>query len=212
MSTSSLREQKLEQEIRKLSAEAESAELHLAKYRKEWSNIAANQPLNNIYLFYGGVTDGKVKDAIETLDMWSRRGPGEDITIIFNSDGGSVFAGYALFDFILELRNRGHKVTTKALGMAASMAAVLLQAGDERVMTRNSYVMLHEVSSGSSGSSTDIEDTLKLVRRLEKRGNEIFCDRSTLTMPKIKSLTNRKDAWLDADEAMSLGLVDRIQD
>jgi ATP-dependent Clp endopeptidase proteolytic subunit ClpP len=201
-----------EARVRKLDLESEVLGFQLKKFEKEWANIAANQPLNNIYLFYGPVTDGKVKDTIETLDMWSRRGPGSDISIIFHSEGGSVFSGYALFDFILDLRHRGHKVTTKALGMAASMAAVLLQAGDERVMTRNSYLMLHEVASGAGGSTSDVEDTVKLMKRLEKRGNDIFCERSNLTLPKIKSLTNRKDAWLDANEALSLGLVDRIQD
>lgn len=205
---------KYEAETRKLNLESEALELQIKKYKKEWQNISSNQPLNNIYLFYGPVTDSKVKDAIETLDMWSRRDVGSEIVLIFSSEGGSVFAGFALYDFVQELRSRGHKVVTKTLGLAASMASTLLQAGDERVMSRNAYIMLHEVAAGvgGRGSTSDTEDMVKLMKRLEKRSNDIFCARSKLTMSKIASLTKRKDLWIDAEEALALGLVDRIQD
>jgi ATP-dependent Clp protease protease subunit len=203
---------KYEAETRKLNLESEALELQIKKYKKEWQNISSNQPLNNIYMFYGPVTDGKVKDAIETLDMWSRREPASAMQLVFCSPGGSVFAGFALYDFIQELRTRGHYITTKTLGMAASMGATLLQAGDDRVISKNAYMMLHEISSGAQGTLTDVEDEVALLKRLQKRNVDLLCARSELTPSKATSLIKRKDCWIDADEALKLGLADRIQD
>ena len=78
-----------------------------------------------LYRFNTGVDKTHVNDCMLKLTQWSRRHPKCDIEIVFSSGGGSIIDGFVLFDFIQELRSKGHKVTTGSLGMAASMAAIL---------------------------------------------------------------------------------------
>lgn len=175
-------------------------------------NMQDSQPSENrVYTFYGAVGPESVSRCIYELDNWSRRFPGEDITILFNSMGGNIFDGFALYDFLLELKSRGHKIITKAFGMAASMAATLLQAGDERVIGENTFLMIHETSGGvSEMRSSEIEDVTKLLRRYEDKSLDILAERATLSRTQIKNRWKRKDFWLDAKEALKYGLVDRI--
>jgi ATP-dependent Clp endopeptidase proteolytic subunit ClpP len=143
-----------------------------------------------------------------TLTSWSSKAPGAPLTIIFNSPGGAVHDGLALFDFLRHLRVAGHHLTTIALGRAASMGAVLLQAGDRRVIGSNAFVMLHEVSNGASGKVSEIDDSVELSKRLQKRLLTILADRSTLTVQQIQRKWTRRDWWLDAEEAVTLGFAD----
>lgn len=166
---------------------------------------------NRVYTFYGVVGPDSVGRCIYELDSMSRRFPGEDITILFNSMGGNIFDGMALYDFIMELKQREHKIVTKAFGMAASMAATLLQAGDERIIGKNSFLMVHETSGAvSEMRSGEIEDVTKLLRRFEDKSLDILAERSTLSKTQIKNRWKRKDFWLDAEEALRYGFVDRI--
>jgi ATP-dependent protease ClpP protease subunit len=97
--------------------------------------------------------------------------------------------------------------------MAASMAGVLLQAGDVRWCSQSSWVMIHRASYGAIGQSHDIEDQVKFVRRIEDRILDIFVLRSEgkLTKAKIKRNWDRKDWWLTADECLELGIVDSVR-
>ena len=94
--------------------------------------------------------------------------------------------GFELFDFIQELRAKGHKVTTGSLGMAASMAGILLMAGDVRWIGHQSWMMIHRAAFGAYGKTYEIEDEVKFVRRIEERILDIFTHRSKLTKSKIK--------------------------
>jgi ATP-dependent Clp endopeptidase proteolytic subunit ClpP len=178
---------------------------------REVASMASEAKEARIYSFYGPVMAESVGRCIYELDNWSRRFPGEDITIVFNSPGGSVNEGFALFDFLLELKSRGHKIITKTLGMAASMGSILLQAGDERVIGPNSFIMLHEIHAGLQDMRTsELEDYTKLFARFEDKGLGILAERSTLSRQQIKNRWKRKDCWLDAEEALKFGFVDRI--
>jgi ATP-dependent Clp endopeptidase proteolytic subunit ClpP len=143
-----------------------------------------------------------------TLTSWSSKAPAAPLTIIFNSPGGAVHDGLALFDFLRHLRGSGHHLTTIALGRAASMGAVLLQAGDRRVIGSNAFIMLHEVSNGASGKVSEIEESVELSKRLQKRLLTILTDRSSLTVQQIQRKWSRRDWWLDAEEAVALGFAD----
>src|SRR5574341_658348 len=116
----------------------------------------------------------------------------------------------ALWDFLLELRQRGHKLTTVARGYAASMAGILLQAGDERVIGPESWLLIHEASFGVVGSYGEVEDRVEWVKKIQARILDIFASRSKLSRSQIKRRWHRKDWWLDSDEALKLGFVDRI--
>lgn len=181
------------------------------KLEMDYNDLAASADEARKFPFFGDVDPQTVARCIQTLDMWSRRNPGQDMQITFSTYGGNVVAGLALYDFIQELRARGHKVTTKALSIAASMGAVLLQAGDDRVATKNTLIMLHEGSAAMSGSKGEIEDQQKLWDKVGQKLEVIACERSGMTTRKYRALTKRKDCWLDATEALALGLIDRIE-
>ena len=131
--------------------------------------------------------------------------------IVFSSPGGSIIDGFELFDFIQDLRTSGHKIITGSLGMAASMAGILLQAGDHRWIGHQCWLMIHRAAFGAIGKTYEIEDEVKLVKRIEGRIVDIFTKRSKLTRLKIKRNWDRKDWWIDADECLTMGLVDEIR-
>lgn len=160
---------------------------------------------------FAPIVGSYVDSWIDMLEHWERRDPGEPITIRINSPGGSVLDGFALLDTILRLRRKGHKVTTHGLGMVASMATILMQAGDERVLDKNAWFMIHEVSAGTSGKASDMEDELRFVKKLQDRLLDILSERSTLSKTQIKRRWTKKDDWMSADEALALGFVDRVE-
>jgi ATP-dependent protease ClpP protease subunit len=113
--------------------------------------------------------------------------------------------------FWLSLREDGIKVTTAVLGMAASMAGVLLQAGDERVVGPNAHILIHEVNVDSMGGKVSaLEDETKFLRRLNVRSYEILAARAKLKVAAIETRAKRRDWWLTAEEAVELGFADRI--
>lgn len=178
--------------------------------RAERDELAADRH-HHLYNFSKSVSEGTVRECINQLTNWSRKEPECEIEICFNSPGGSVVDGFALFDFIQVLRQRGHKVTTSALGMAASMAGILLQAGDTRVMGAQSWLMIHEASFGAVGKIGEVEDTVEWVKRVQERILDIFAERSKMSRTAIKKKWTRKDWWLSSDEALELGFVDAIR-
>jgi ATP-dependent Clp protease protease subunit len=148
---------------------------------------------------------------MKKLTQWSRLDPKCDIEIIFSSPGGSIIDGFELFDFIQDLRNNGHTITTGSLGMAASMAGILLQAGDIRWVGGQAWIMIHRAAFGAFGKTYEVEDEVEFVKRIEERILDIFTSRSGLTKLKIKKNWDRKDWWISADEAVELGLVDEVR-
>ena len=202
--------ERLQHEVRKTKAEADTAELEArSEARTELSQLA-NEGNHRIYHFIGQVTDKTVWDCVSTVGRWARRAPGEPITIIFNSPGGGVSPGLALYDQILEWREQGHHITTIARGWAASMGSILLQAGDDRVVGPNAYVMVHEISDVMAGKFADLEDDLETGRRMQDRLATILAERSIYSKEQIKRKMKKKDVWLDAQETIAWGLADRI--
>ena len=200
-------------EARKATAEARRAELELAKaYRAETTELAKDEH-HRVYRFVGSVTGASVAACVAKLTEWSRQTPGCDIEVVFTSPGGSVIDGFVLFDFVRGLSARGHRITVGVLGMAASMAGILLQMGDHRWVGREGWVMIHRASFGVSGSTYEIEDEVEWVQRLEKRILEIFVQRSGGKLPArtIKKNWDRKDWWLTSEEALEHGVVDEVR-
>jgi len=159
----------------------------------------------------GPIYGAQVDEWIARLEHWERRDPGQPITIRINSPGGDVLDGFALFDTILRLRRKGHYVTTHGIGMIASMATVLMQAGDERILDANAWFMVHEISARSGGKTSDMEDELKFIRRLQDRILEIYTKRTKLNKAQISRRWKKTDDWMDAAEALELGFIDRVE-
>jgi ATP-dependent Clp endopeptidase proteolytic subunit ClpP len=191
-------------------AEKNDVETKMLNRRLRDENASSNEA--QVYYFHGPVSPITSADCVELLAMWARKNPGSDMTVVFNSPGGSVFEGLALYDSIQDIRARGHHVTTKSIGMAASMGGVLLQAGDERVMGQNGFMLIHEVSGGNMGKASELEDVLKFMGRLQDKCCGILASRSTLSVAQIKRRWKKTDWWLDSEEALRYGFIDRIEE
>ena len=217
-------ESKLKQaEARKQIAEAEDAELEVKKTRRqvekilyEYEKELCEDEHHHVYRFTGSVGEQSVGKCMDQLRIWMRQ---EDhlapedkskIEIWFNSPGGGVIEGMALFDFIQMVRRSGHHVTTGTIGYAASMGGILLQAGDERIMGAEAYILIHEISAGAVGKMGEIEDQVKFMELIMKRVVNIFAERTSMSPQRIKSGMKRKDWWIDSTEALKLGLVDKV--
>lgn len=195
----------------KARLEAERNALALRHEQREEQAELAIGWRQRIYPFWGGVTSSTSKSCIDTLSHWSRQFPGQEVTLVFNSPGGSVIDGLALFDFLQELQAGGTPLTTVTLGMAASMGGILLQAGGKRVMGRHAWLLIHEISSMTGGKASDIEDEIAFIKRLQGQSLDILASRSTLTAKQIAARWKRKDWWLSADEAVALGFADEVR-
>lgn len=133
------------------------------------------------------------------------------ITLYLNSPGGDVFQGYMLFDLIDEARKQdGIHFTTRVRGLAASMASVLSQAGDNRVISRNSWYMVHEPSTIMWGKAGDIKREADLMRKLHDQQCAILAERSNLSFREIKRKSQDKDWWMSAKEALEHGFFDTL--
>ncbi len=134
--------------------------------------------------------------------------PDKDIQIYINSGGGSVSAGLGIYD-TMQLINAD--VATICTGMAASMAAVLLAAGEKgkRSALPHSRVMIHQPLGGAEGQASDIEITAREILKLKKELYEILAKHSGASVKKIEKDADR-DYWMTASEAASYGLVDEV--
>lgn len=204
-------------EVAKLKAERHALDA-LARVRgveadvmeREKSVMDAQPHEARIFTFNDRVSAVSVAQCIHEVGVWTRREDDRPIEIVFNSPGGSVFEGLALFDFLRTIRAGGTRIDTTAIGMAASMGGILLQAGEVRTMSAHSYLMIHEVASGSIGKVSEMEDELKLANRLQTRLVDILAERSTMDAAGIRRKWKKTDWWLDAEEALEHGFVDRI--
>lgn len=197
--------------------ELEQARLSVAKSRLELADLERSQRESGaaakharVYFFSKPVRKKSVAEAIEALGLWSRRDPGAEIRIVINSPGGHVVEGLALFDFLGELRALGHHLTTVVIGQAASFGAILMQAGDVRLIGHNASVLLHEIRWGISGPISYLEDDLEFGRSLQRRLLTILAGRSSLSEDEIAARWSRKDWWLTAEEVVEIGLADGI--
>lgn len=203
----------LEAERRKHEIEIEVAELHLADERWNARIRQSDWSRESMLNFVGGIARDSAQAAIDKLHLFHKVSPGEPITITFNSPGGSMMDGMALFDYIRFMRDRGHHVTIIALGYAASMAGILLQAADTRVMAKGSWLLIHEVAFGAAGKIGEVEDMYEFGKKLKDQAAAIFVERSggRLTREELDKNWTRKDWWLSAEEALALGLIDEIR-
>ena len=131
-----------------------------------------------------------------------------DINMYINSPGGSVYAGLGIYD---TMQYVSPDVATICIGMAASMGSVLLAAGThgKRAALKHSRVMMHQPSGAIGGQATDIEITVKEIRKLKKELYEIVCHHSNQTVEKVQDDFDR-DYWMTASEAKEYGLVDEV--
>ena len=131
-----------------------------------------------------------------------------DISIYLNTPGGSVYAGLGIYDTMQFVKS---KVATICTGMAASMGAVLLVAGEQgmRAALPHSRVMIHQPLGGIQGQASDIEITAREILKLKDELYQIISDHSGQTVEKIRQDADR-DYWMTAKEALEYGMIDKV--
>jgi ATP-dependent Clp protease protease subunit len=179
--------------------------------RGERSMDIYSRLLNDRIVFLGTPVDDQVANAIiaQLLHLDSED-PEQDINVYINSPGGSVTAGLAVYD---TMRFVNADVATTALGMAASISAVLLAAGTKgkRNVLPNTRVLLHQpwVQGGPGGQASDVEIQARELVRTKRRMNEILAEATGQPFEKIERDTDR-DYIIGAEEAVEYGVVDRV--
>lgn len=160
-------------------------------------------------IFLGDAIDDNIANTvIAQLLFLDSQSDDKDIKLYINSPGGSVSAGLAIYDSMQYVKS---DVSTICVGLAASMAAVLLSAGEKgkRFMLPNSEVMLHQVMGGAEGQAVDVKIRAEHILRVKERLNKILSKHTGQTMPRIERDTDR-DFFMTAEEAKEYGIIDKI--
>ncbi len=134
--------------------------------------------------------------------------PDKDISLYINSPGGSVSAGMAIYDTMEYIKS---DVVTICVGLAASMAALLLMAGQsgKRNILPNSRVMIHQPWGGARGSASDVEIQMKELLKTKEHINQLISMHTGRSLDQVKQDTDR-DRWLSANESVEYGIVDKV--
>jgi ATP-dependent Clp protease, protease subunit len=156
------------------------------------------------------ITDGLANLVIAQILFLEKEAPDKDIDIYINSPGGSVSAGLAIFDVI---RHVSCPVATTCVGMAASIATLLLVGGTKgkRYAMPNARLMIHQTSGGYRGTYADARIYLEEMQKLFEKYVEIMAERTGRPPDQIRADCDR-DFWMSAGDALQYGLVDEIID
>lgn len=177
--------------------------------RGERSYDIYSRLLKDRIIFLGTPIDDNVANLIiAQLLFLEAEDPEKDIFIYINSPGGSITAGMAIFD---TMRYVKPDVSTMCVGLAASMGAFLLAAGNKgkRVATPNSEILIHQPLGGTQGQATDIEIHAKRIIKVKDKLNHILSDLTGQPLEKIERDTDR-DNFMDPQEAKEYGIIDEV--
>ena len=161
-----------------------------------------------IIFLSGEVTDDSASLIVAQLLFLESEDPSKDIQFYIDSPGGSVSAGLAIFDTMNYIKC---DVATTCIGMAASMGAFLLAAGEKgkRYALPNAEVMIHQPLGGARGQATEIQIAAEHILKTRERLNRILAERTGKSVEEIAAATER-DNFLSAQEALEFGLIDSI--
>jgi ATP-dependent protease ClpP protease subunit len=206
---------KIKAEAEALSAQHDAAlkAIEVARQEQEERDAAASDDAHFTYLFDQPVNEESVGDALEAVDRWHRQHPESDWHLIIDSPGGYVNEGFHLFDQLYGYSIRGggsHHITGTVRGMAASMAGILLQAVDQRLMGPHAMLHLHQIGGGAFGRLEEIKDEIECMELLEELAIDAYMERARISRKKFKRMWNRKEVWLPAPRALRLGFIDGI--
>jgi ATP-dependent Clp protease protease subunit len=165
--------------------------------------------LKDRIVFMGTPVDDNIANiVIAQLLFLESQDPKKDIKLYINSPGGSVTAGMAIYDTIQYIKP---DVSTICIGMAASMAAVLMAAGKKgkRFVLPNSEIMIHQVMGGMEGQAADIKIRAERILRIKDRLNEILSKHTGQPLKKVEKDSDR-DYFMTAEEAVKYGIADKI--
>ncbi len=156
----------------------------------------------------GQVEDNMASLIVAQLLFLESENPSKPISMYINSPGGVVTAGMAVHDTMQYIKPR---VSTVCVGQAASMGSFLLAAGEPgmRIALPNARIMVHQPSGGARGMASDIEIQAREILRIRARMNDLYAKYTGKTLDEIEKAMDR-DTFLEADEAMAFGVVDKV--
>lgn len=163
---------------------------------------------DRIIMLDSEVNDLTASLIVSQLLYLESKNPEKDINLYINSPGGSISAGMAIYDTMNYIKP---DVCTICVGLAASMGAFLLSAGQngKRLATPNAEIMIHQPLGGMQGQATDMEIATKHMLRVKENLNRLLAKHTGNTIDIIKDATDR-DNWLTPNEALSFGIIDKI--
>ena len=161
---------------------------------------------DRIIILFGEITDATSASIISQLLFLSSTDEKKDIYIYINSPGGSVTAGFSIYDTMKYIKPR---VVTIGMGLCASMGAFLLSSGDKRYALENTKVMIHQPLGGAKGQATDIMIVAEEIISIKKKLNEILSKNTKQPLSKIEQDTER-DFYMDSKKALEYGIIDEI--
>ncbi|MCV2351785.1 ATP-dependent Clp endopeptidase proteolytic subunit ClpP [Paucibacter sp. Y2R2-4] len=161
-----------------------------------------------IIFLVGPVNDAVANLVVAQMLFLESENPEKDIYLYINSPGGSVSAGMSIYDTMQFIKPQ---VSTLCMGMAASMGAFLLAAGEKgkRIALPNAKIMIHQPLGGTQGQATDIEIHAREILKTREQLNRILADRTGQSLEKIQNDTER-DYYMSSPEAQAYGLIDQV--
>ena len=176
--------------------------------RGERSFDISSRLLRERIVFVTGQVEDNMASVIVAQLLYLESENSRDISMYINSPGGVVTAGMAIHDTMQYIKPR---VSTVCVGQAASMGSFLLAAGEPgmRVALPNSRIMVHQPSGGARGMASDIEIQAKEILRIRQRMNDLYVKYTGQSLTDIERALDR-DTFLEADEALKFGIVDKV--
>ncbi|SDW46499.1 ATP-dependent Clp protease, protease subunit [Marininema mesophilum] len=177
--------------------------------RGERSYDIYSRLLKDRIIFLGSeINDAVANTIVAQMLFLQTEDPNKDIQLYIHSPGGSISAGFAIYD---TMRHVSCDIQTICVGMAASMGAFLLSSGTpgKRLALPNSEVMIHQPLGGAQGQASDIEISAKRILRMRDKLNKILADQTGQTLKKVQQDTDR-DFFMEAEEAKKYGLIDKV--
>lgn len=202
----------LEVEELRVKVEKERVELLEALNRLEdWNKATGYSVINRrVVRMTAPIDDDSVGMVRQELYDLARLYPDQSLTLDINSPGGSVAAGLELYGVLRELSGEGHQIITRIGGEACSMGGVVAQAGDLRQIRKHSYLHLHEASWGSIGKASEMKESAEHIEKITRDLCAIYAEKGTMDADAIYDRIHRREWWMSADEALSVGFVDEI--
>ena len=179
-----------------------------SQYGERTYDIYSRLLKDRIIFLNGEINDESANIIVGQLLFLASIDPEKDIKLYINSPGGSITAGFAIYD---TMNHIPCDVQTIAIGMAASMGAFLLSSGtkNKRYALPNAEIMIHQPLGGSQGQVTELEISFKRIKRMQERLNKILAENTKKTVKTIEKDCER-DNFMLANEAKKYGLIDHV--
>lgn len=178
------------------------------KYGERAYDIYSRLLKERIVFLSGPISDALANAVIAQMLFLASQDEKKDIQLYINSPGGSVTAGLAIYDTMQYVKS---PVATICFGLAGSMGAILLAAGEKgkRFALPNTEILLHQVAGGATGQAIEIEITAKQIIKIKNKLNKILSQHTGRPLEQVEKDTDR-DFYLSAEEAKEYGIIDEV--